>query len=179
MQLWVTDKETGMLFRRILLVALAMLMAGAFPPPAHAAGKAGKSTLEKSSDEDRRDFGVADIEVQSVKTLDTKKLNAAVSKAAGKGEAWTREAVLVALKFAGPGLKGSTKIIDVRTPPESQDTATITISESGYLDDAVGGERWRFWLHKNPNGTWAIQRALWAQLCNRPGHRFYSAERCP
>jgi hypothetical protein len=114
-----------------------------------------------------------------VKTLDTKKLNAAVSKAAGKGEAWTRGAVLVALKFAGAGLKGSTKIIDVRTPPESQDSATITITESGYLDDAVGGERWRLWLHKNDNSNWTIQRALWAQLFNRPGHRFYSAGRYP
>ena len=45
-----------------------------------------KPPLEKSSAQDRKDFGVMDIEVQSVKTLDPKKLNAEVSKAAGKGE---------------------------------------------------------------------------------------------
>lgn len=141
-------------------------------------GEAGKS-VEKSSTQDRKDFGVSDIEVQSVKTLNTKKLNASVSEAAGQGETWTNDAVLVALKFVGAGLKGHTKIIDVRIPPENQDTVTITITESGYLDDAISGERWRLWLQKNANGTWTIQRALWAQLCNRPGRRFYSGEKCP
>jgi hypothetical protein len=142
-------------------------------------GEAAKSSLEKGSAQDREDFGVSDIEVKSVKSLDSSKLNAEVSRTAGKGETWTRDAVLVALKFIGAGLKGQRKIIDVRTPPENQDTATITITETGYSDDAIGGERWRLWLQKNPNGTWTIQRALWAQLCNRPGYRFYSAERCP
>ena len=96
-----------------------------------------------------------------------------------RGEAWPKEAVLVALAFVGAGLKGNTKSIEVRTPPESQDTATITVTESGYLDDAIRGERWRLWLVKKADGTWIINRALWAQLCDRPGRRFYSAERCP
>jgi hypothetical protein len=142
-------------------------------------GEAEKSSLEKSSAQAIKDFGVSDIEVQYVKTLNTKKLNASVSEAAGQGETWTKDAVLVALKFVGAGLKGHTKIIDVRTPPENQDTVTITITESGYLDDAISGERWRLWLQKNANGTWTIQRALWAQLCNRPGRRFYSGKKCP
>ena len=117
--------------------------------------------------------------MQSVKTLDTNKLNAEVRKAASKGKNWTKDVVLVALKFAGSGLKGHTKIIEVRTPPEQRDAATITVTESGYLDDAISGERWRLWLEKGANGTWTIQRALWAQLCDRPGRRFYSAEKCP
>jgi len=114
-----------------------------------------------------------------VKTLDTEKLNARVKKAAGKGGKWTRDAVLVALEFVGAGLKGNTKIIDVRTPPEEGHTATITVTESGYPDDAVSGARWRLWLVKGAHGTWTMQRALWAQLCSRPGHTFYSAEKCP
>ena len=142
-------------------------------------GEAEKSSPKKSSIQDRKDFGVKSIEVQSVKKLDTKKLNAEVSKAAGKGETWTKDAVQVALKFVGEGLKGNTRSIDVRIPPENPDTATITVTESGYQDDAIGGERWRLWLQKSPKGTWTIQRALWAQLCNRPGRRFYSAEKCP
>ena len=138
-----------------------------------------KSSPDKSSVRDREDFGLSDIEVRSVKTLDVNQLNTGISEAAGKGGTWTRDAVLVALKFVGAGLKGNTKIIDVRTPPESQDIATITVTESGYPDDAIGGERWRLWLSKSPKGAWTIQRALWAQLCQRPGRRFYSAEKCP
>jgi hypothetical protein len=168
-----------MLFRPIFVISLAMIMAVSSSPPAFAAGEAAKSSLEKGSAQDLKDFGVSDIEVKSIKSLDPKKLNTEISKAAGKGETWTRDAVRVALKFVGEGLKGNTKIIDVRTPPEGQDTATVTVTASGYLDDAIGGERWRLWLQKSPNGTWTIQRALWAQLCNRPGHRFYSADQCP
>jgi len=125
------------------------------------------------------DFGVAGLEVRSVKALDTGQLNAEVSRAADKGETWTQDAIMVALKFVGSGLKGHTKIIEVRTPPEQRDRATITVTESGYLDDAVSGERWKLWLEKSAAGAWTIKRALWARLCDRPGRRFYSAEKCP
>jgi hypothetical protein len=167
-----------MTFRLILLAGLAMLLAASFPLSAFSASKP-QASSQASSMQALADFGVSGIEVESVKTLDTNKLNAEVRKAASKGENWTNEAVMVALKFVGAGLKGHTKIIDVRTPPESQDTAKITVTESGYLDDAIGGERWCLWLVKGSDNIWTIQRALWAQLCNRPGRRFYSAEKCP
>ncbi len=143
------------------------------------ADKTEKASSRTSSAQDRSDFAASGVEVQSVKTMDIKEINAAVSKAAGKGETWPKDAILVALKFIGSGLKGSTKIIDVRTPPEQSDMATITVTESGYLDDAIGGERWRLWLERGADGIWIIKRALWAQLCDRTGHRFYSAEKCP
>jgi hypothetical protein len=168
-----------MTFRSLLLAGLAMLMAVCFPLHVFSAGKAKKVSPQTSPAQAIADFGVPGIEVQSVKTLDTNKLNTEVRKAISKGENWTKDAVLVTLKFAGSGLKGHTKIIEIRTPPEQRDAATITVSESGYLDDAISGERWRLWLKKDANGTWTIERALWAQLCDRPGRRFYSAEKCP
>ena len=140
--------------------------------------KAEKASSQASSDKERVNFGVSGIEVRSVKTLDTNKLNAELRQAADKGETWVKDAVLVALNLTGAGLKGHTKIIEVRTPPEQRDAATVTISESGYLDDAVSGERWKVWLKKGADGTWIIQQALWAQVCSRPGRRFYSAEKC-
>jgi hypothetical protein len=173
----VTGKEVRMLFRRLLLTCLTMLIALSLSIKAFSNEQ--KPPSNTSSAQERQDFGVSDIEVQSVKTLDIHKLNAEVNKAASQGETWTKDAVLVALKFVGAGLKGNTKTIDVRTPSEQRDTATITITESGYLDDAVNGERWRLWLEKGANGAWTIKRALWAQLCSRPGRRFYSAEKCP
>lgn len=168
-----------MTFRSILPAALAMLMAVCLPLQAFSAGKAEKVSPQTDPAQAIADFGLSDIEVRSVKTLDTSKLNAEVRRAAGKGETWTQDAVLVALKVAGSGLKGHTKLIEVRTPPEQRDAATITFTESGYMDDAISGERWRLWLEKGANGTWTIKRALWAQLCSRPGQRFYSAEKCP
>ena len=168
-----------MAFRSLWLVGLAMLMAVSLPLSVFSADKAEKSSSQASSSQELEDFGVSGIEVRSVKTLDTGKLNAEASRAAGKGEAWPQDAVLVALKFAGAGLKGHTKLIEVRTPAEQRDAASITVTESGYLDDAISGERWRLWLKKGADGVWTIQRALWAQLCSRPGQRFYSAEKCP
>jgi hypothetical protein len=168
-----------MTFRSIGLSGIAVLIAVSFPLSVFSSGKEPKEFPQIRAAQKLADFGVSDLEVQSVKTLDTSKLNAAVRKAAGNGENWTKDAVLVALKFVGAGLKGHTKVIDVRTPPEQRDTATITVTESGYLDDAITGERWRLWLIKGPDSAWTIQRALWAQLCSRPGRRFYSAEKCP
>jgi ecotin len=128
---------------------------------------------------DLTDFGISDIAVQSVQTVDPAGFNTEISKAFFKGESWPRDAILVALKFVGEGFRGNTKIIDARTAPESRETATITVTESGYPDDAVGGERWRMWLTKKANGVWIIDRVLRARLCDRPGRRFYSAGQCP
>jgi hypothetical protein len=168
-----------MTLRSMLPAGLALLMTVSFSLSTYAANQDTKTVPQKSSAQAIADFGVSDIKVQSVKTLDTDKLNTKVRKAASKGEKWTRDAVLVALEFVGAGLKGNTKVIDVRTPPEERNTAKITVTESGYPDDAINGERWRLWLVKGANGTWTMQRALWAQLCSRPGRRFYSAEKCP
>jgi hypothetical protein len=163
----------------IVVAGLVVLIMVSFPLSVFAKGQDHKVVPQVSPAQAIADFGVSDIEVQSVKTLDTAKLNAKVGKAARKGEQWTKNAVPVALEFVGAGLTGHTKVIDVRTPPEQRDTATITVTESGYLDDAISGERWRLWLVKGVDSTWTIQRALWAQLCSRPGRRFYSAEKCP
>jgi len=65
--------------------------------------------------------------------------NQEIAIASKGGEAWPQQAVLVALKLTGEGLRGHTKIIEVQTPPEQRDAATITVTESGYLDDAIGG----------------------------------------
>ena len=141
---------------------------------------AGQHHLETSSAQERADFGVtAGVETHSVKNLDPNEVNVEIRQAFSNGEIWPKEAAFVALKFVGAGLKGNTKIIEVRTSPETQETATVTITESGYLDDAVAGERWRLWLTKKADETWNINTVLWAQLCSRPGRRFYSAGRCP
>jgi hypothetical protein len=91
----------GIILAILLLAGQARLEA---PPPA------------ASPAQDLADFGVSDIEVRSVKALGTATINAEVSRAAGKGEQWPHEAVLVALKLVGADLKGSSKIIAVQTP---------------------------------------------------------------
>lgn len=158
---------------------LAMFVAAFLPQFVFSADKGAHAVPQTRSGQVITDFGVSDIEVRSVQTLDVGNLNAKVREAAGKGESWIHEPVAVALQFVGAGLKGHTRVIEVRTPPEQRDYATITVTETGYLDDAVSGERWRLWLVKGSNGVWTLQRALWARLCHRAGGRFYSAQPCP
>lgn len=139
--------------------------------PASPAGAAATSDIQ--------DFGVSDIQVKSVQTLAVADFNSRLQQAAANREVWTREAVLVALRFVGPELRGHTKIVDIKTPPENRHSATVTVTETGYPDDAVAGARWRLWLARDAAGSWIINRALWAQLCARPGQTFYSATPCP
>ena len=143
------------------------------------AAASSKSASQSAQAKDIKDFRVPDIKVRSVKSLNVEKLNQEIAAASKSDKAWTKQAVLVALKFTSEGLKGRTKIIEVRTPPEQRDEAVVTVTESGYLDDAISGERWRLWVEKGADGFWTIKRALWAKLCDRPGRRFYSAEKCP
>ena len=140
---------------------------------------AAEPSANPSKAKDIKDFGVKDVEVRSVQSLKVDKLNQEIAAARQGGQAWPQQAVLVALKCSTEGLKGHTKLIEVRTPPEQRNEAVVTITESGYLDDAIGGERWRLWLAQDPEGTWTVKRALWAQLCQRPSHKYYAAEACP
>ena len=64
-------------------------------------------------------FGVSDIAVRSVKTLETGSFKAKVRKAARTRKTWSKDAVLVALNFPGSEVQGSKKIIKVRTPRSS------------------------------------------------------------
>ncbi len=154
--------------RTVLHLTLCFLLAVA---PAAAAGEDLTQAI--------RDFGVTDLPVRSVRSLDMTDFNTRVKQAAGQGQAWPKEAVLVALQFVGTGLKGHTTVIEIRTPPEGRQTAMITVSAAGYLDDATAGERWRLWLTQDQEGVWMISRGLWAHLCARPGQTFYTAEPCP
>lgn len=125
------------------------------------------------------DFGVTDLPVRSVRTLATTACHAQVRQAMAQGETWPRQAIFVALRCIGADLRGHTTVIEIKTPPESQETAVVTVTATGFLDDAVAGERWRLWLAKKPDGAWTVTRVLWANLCSRLGQRFYAAEPCP
>ena len=136
------------------------------------------------SEDLRTSFGSTAYEVRSVQQLDITALNDRIEAAAARQESWTTEAILVALHFAGPGLQSMQKSVVVdcsgeRYESDDPGTVVVTITESGVLDDAIGGERYRFWLTCDCEGTWRISAALWAQLCRRMHQIYYSAESCP
>jgi len=82
-------KKAALWFSGVIL--LAVLLAGQTRVAARPSGSHPAPDLA--------DFGVSGIEVRSVKSLDTTAINSEVSQAAGKGEKWPQEAVLVTLNW--------------------------------------------------------------------------------
>jgi hypothetical protein len=107
----------------------------------------------------------------------TAEFNAMVARAASKGESWARSAILVALKLVGEEIECSSRVIEVKSPPEEFASATITITDQGLLDDSVKGYKYRLRLEKRPDRTWRITEALKAWNCYR-GHKDFSTEPC-
>ncbi|NET10635.1 MAG: hypothetical protein F6K16_39270, partial [Symploca sp. SIO2B6] len=57
--------------------------------------------------------------------------------------------------------------------------ARVEITDHGWLSDAIAGERYVFWIVPGETGEFVIQRALRANLCQRPFQEFYSMQDCP
>lgn len=133
--------------------------------------------------EDMQRFGATEYEVRSVKKMDAVALNKQIAAGAAAGEAWTREAVLVALHVTGERVQSMKKTVTVDCPGErheheDQGVIVVTVTEHGYLDDSVFGHRYRFWLVQDDVQNWVIESALSAQQCRRMYQVFYSADPC-
>ena len=129
-------------------------------------------------------FGATDHDVRSVSELDVDELNARIAAGVAAGACWTEEAMLIALHFAGEAVQSMKKTVTVDCPGEryeqpDQGVIVVTVTELGFLDDAIGGERRRTWLARNDDGLWTVQRALRAQLCRRLDQVYWSGGACP
>lgn len=126
-----------------------------------------------------------DINIRSVKEIAIEPANAVLLEAQERNEEWTNSLVQIALRLSGATLSGTRQSVSVKIePPEWEkgrkfDWARITISDEGWLDDSVSGERYMVWLATDSDGRLKVRRILWAHLCDRPHWKFYSSEPCP
>ena len=98
-------------------------------------------------------------------------------EAIANGEEWPKASLLVALKLVGESCECSSRVIELRSKPESFDGATIIITDQGYLDDSVRGERYELVLERGPGGVWRVLKATNTWNCYR-GHEEFSTELC-
>lgn len=126
-----------------------------------------------------------DVNIKSVRAMETDSFNVILRAAQERGEPWTDSFILTALRFTGSHLYGSRQSVNVQIEPSEWEEgrplrfARVTIEDKGWLDDSVYGERYVVWLTKNEAGRLEVRRALWAELCSRMYWKFYSADLCP
>jgi len=123
------------------------------------------------------------VPVKSYKTVATSEFNRSVSRAASKGEAWVKDALLVALKFIGHPYEAPPECQLISRENESNPSPSksiIIVTEEGLWDDSVRGEKYKLELKKDTKGVWQVSKAGIAWRCLRGrGLNDFSAKLCP
>jgi hypothetical protein len=110
--------------------------------------------------------------------MNTGEFNRKVRLAARKGEFWVKMPTIVAVNFVGKFSETKTRTVEMTAPTaEETNQLTVIITDEGYLDDSVRGERYRLRLRADPAGIWYVLKAEKAQSCYR-GHKDFSAAPC-
>lgn len=104
-------------------------------------------------------------------SLDPQAFNKRVS--AARGNPWTEHPVSVALMFIRDSTGGTDRWlsysglrVELISPAERFNQATLTITQSGYMDDAIAGERFQFDMEREGE-LWKIRRASKKWSCYR------------
>ena len=94
-------------------------------------------------------------------------------------EPWERSPALLAGRFLRLDQSQATQTsIDATAQGEGTETATVSVTQRGLLDDSVAAERYVLGLQRNGD-VWRLSSALWMQSC-RPGrgHEEFSPADC-
>jgi len=124
-----------------------------------------------------------DVPVLSSHDVDVSALNELIDAAALRGEAWVRDAFLIALEHVGAtdGLEARVvSVVKVDSAAEAAAGSTVTVVREGLLDDSVRAIWDELHLARTAGGAWRVERALRAYRCWRGHHGLaYGAEWCP
>ncbi len=75
--------------------------------------------------------------------------------------------------------QAATTALVSRTGPEGGDSAAVTATLDGLLDDSIRSDRYVLVLAKQQDGTWRLESAVFSQRCRQGrGHPEYSAAPC-
>ncbi|MDG5814306.1 hypothetical protein QA601_04400 [Chitinispirillales bacterium ANBcel5] len=119
--------------------------------------------------------------VVSYNNLDVKDFNVKITSAADNREDWVYSPVLVVQKYRRISDARFVSILLKNDRVENPSNSTITVVEEGYLDDAVRGQWFQFFLEReNSESAWKVEEIRQANLCGRMGSpEKFSKELCP
>jgi len=106
--------------------------------------------------------------------------NQTIDKAATAGEAWVKDpARIIARTFGGFSEMRSKTVEFLSQSPDGSDTLSVTVTNDGYMDDSIRGERFRLELKLDDQGTWKFTSANKSWRCQTGrGNQEYSIVRC-
>ncbi len=80
----------------------------------------------------------------------------------------TKYAISAALNHVGWDIQSKKRSIEIETPSaENFDSAVVTITDMGYLDDSVIGKKWVIEVFKNSQGQWERKSVKSSNICAR------------
>ena len=112
--------------------------------------------------------------------VDVAEFNGKVAGAAAAGEIWASNPTLVALRrLDNDTVVKSLSLTQSAEAAEEIDALDVSIMRDGLLDDSVRGDRHRFKLQRQDDGSWRIVQAQWSWRCWRGEGDSYTVEPCP
>ncbi|NKQ41581.1 MAG: hypothetical protein HF962_08425, partial [Sulfurovum sp.] len=120
--------------------------------------------------------------VLSYNLLETKKINKQIYEAVKNREEWPDNPLLIVSKYhQNIGMSSFVSIVAKSPGGEGYSTSTVTVVESGYLDDSVRGGWFQFYLDRNNAAfIWEVKEIRQANLCGRMNSpNEFSKENCP
>ncbi|MEZ5429299.1 MAG: hypothetical protein R2747_23830 [Pyrinomonadaceae bacterium] len=116
----------------------------------------------------------------SYQDFDFSDFNLKLEKAAAAGEKWCTMPTQVAANLAGRFDEAlSRKIEMVLQPGEPTGLITVLITDDGFADDSVRGEKFKLVIRSDENGFFKVISAGRSQVCwPGRGHQDYSPEPC-
>lgn len=125
--------------------------------------------------------------VESYDLLPVDEANAMVEHAAGSGEAWPMQPVMIAVEFLSARSGGhppfdasSVSLTQERPRGEAPDSAVVTVVVEGLLDDSVRGVWHQLVMEPAEDGPfWQLREARVAYRCWRGSSEAYSRDLCP
>jgi len=106
--------------------------------------------------------------------------NREIEKAAANGENWVKMPTQVVLRMIGEFSEIRSRTIEMTAPnAEDADSLTVTVTDDGFLDDSVRGEKRRLELKRNEQGVWKFVSAGKSRRCREGrGQQDFSTEKC-
>lgn len=120
--------------------------------------------------------------VLSYNIVDTKKINKTIHEAIQNKEEWAQSPLLIVYKYLKTSIAVPFVSIVAKSPGgEEPSSVTVTVTESGYLDDSVAGGWFQFYLDRNnAKSIWQVKEIRQANLCGRMNSlNSFSKENCP
>ncbi len=106
--------------------------------------------------------------------------NSTIDKAVAAKEDWVKTPMQIVARLLGEFSDMRSRTIEMTAPTaDGADSLIVTVTDDGYLDDSVRGEKFKYELKANEQGVWRFTSAAKAWRCQPGrGHQDFSTTKC-